>query len=105
MRETYVPAGAPVTFFVTSFQLPPSLELTHTRPSSVPAKRIPARIGDSLSDTIVQYVSAPVASLVIPPVVLVDTRTFIVSAVVRSGEIGKRSSPRFVDLSTRLPPT
>jgi len=40
-----------------------------------------------------------------PPVVFIDTRIFIVSAVERSGEIGKRSSPRLVDLSTRLPPT
>src|SRR5262249_60601387 len=64
-----------------------------------------ARIGDSFNDTIVQYVSAPVASLVMPPVVRVDTRIFTVSAVLRSGEIGKKSSPRFVDLSTRFPPT
>src|SRR5262249_48785420 len=64
-----------------------------------------ARIGDSFNDTIVQYVSAPVASFVMPPVVRVDTRIFTVSAVLRSGEIGKTASPRFVVVSTGFPPT
>src|SRR5689334_879331 len=104
MRVTYVPAGTPVNRDVSSSHVPPSFFVSHTRPSSVPANRIPARIGDSLSDTIVQYVSAPVASLVMPPVVRVDTRIFVVSIVERSGEIANRSSPRLVDFSTRLPP-
>src|SRR5678815_2132499 len=104
MRVMYVPAGTPLTRDVSSSHVPPSFLEIQRRPSSVPAKRMPARIGDSLSDTIVQYVSAPVASLVMPPVVRVDTRIFIVSSVDRSGEIAKRLSPRFVDLRTRFPP-
>ena len=42
--------------------------------------------------------------LVMPPVVRVDMRIFIVSSVDRSGEMAYRSSPRFVDLRTRFPP-
>src|ERR1041385_8071620 len=105
MRVRYVPGGTPGTRDVSSSHVPPSFRVTHRRPSSVPAYRMPARTGDSFSETMVQYVSAPVASFVMPPVVRVETRIFIVSAVLRSGEIGKRSSPRRVDLSTRLPPT
>src|SRR6185369_9545158 len=104
MRETYVPAGTPGKRVVSSSQVPPSLREIHARPSSVPAKRMPARIGDSFSDTIVQCVSAPVASLVMPPVVRMETRIFIVSAVDRSGEMANISSPRFVDFITRLAP-
>ena len=52
----------------------------------------------------VPYVSAPVASLVMPPVVLVLIRTFIVSLVLRSGEIGYISSPCLADFMTRFDP-
>ena len=52
----------------------------------------------------VPNVSAPVASVVMPPVVFVLTRIFIVSRCERSGEITIRSSPRFVDFTTRLAP-
>ena len=84
--------------------MPPSLRVNQTLPSSVPAYRSPGRTGDSASDTMVQNVSAPVTSGVMPPVVWVLTRIFIVSRVVRSGEIGYRFSPRFVDFITLLAP-
>src|SRR5450756_911519 len=80
MRDTYVPAGTPFTLAVCSVHEPPSFHDDQRRPSSVPAYRMPGRSGDSLSDTMVPNVSAPVASVVMPPVVLVDTRIFIVSA-------------------------
>ena len=105
MRLTYVFFGTPAKRLLTSSQLPPSERVSHTRPSSVPAQRIPGRMGDSASDTIVLYVSAPVTSGVMPPVVFVETRMRIVSRVVRSGEIGYRLSPCCVLLSTRLAPT
>jgi hypothetical protein len=89
---------------VTAFSAPAELRVIHTLPSSVPASSNPARIGDSLSDTIVPNISAPVMSGVMPPVVRVATRIFMVSAYDRSGEIGNMSSPRFTLLSTRLAP-
>src|ERR1035437_9751277 len=104
MRDTYVPAGTPVMFLVSSFQVPPSFHEIQRRPSSVPAKMMPGRIGDSLSDTMLAKVSAPVASVVMPPVVCVEMRIFVVSAEERSGEIGYMSSPIFVDFSTRFAP-
>src|ERR1700716_2011552 len=104
MRLTYVPAGTPGKRPVMLSQVPPSFLVTQTLPSSVPANRTPGRSGDSASDTIVQYVSAPVTSGVTPPVVRVLTRIFIESLVVRSGEIGRRSSPRRVDFITLLAP-
>ena len=99
-----MPAGTPFTFAVCSVQLPPSFQDDQTRPSSVPAKRMPGRSGDSLSDTIVPNVSAPVASVVMPPVVLVEMRILVVSAYDRSGEMKNMSSPCLVDFSTRLAP-
>src|SRR2546425_887390 len=106
MRLTYVPAGTPGKRPppVSSSQVPPSFLVSQTLPSSVPAYNTPGRIGDSASDTIVQNVSAPVTSGVTPPVVCVLTRIFIVSRVVRSGEIGYRFSPRLVDFITLLAP-
>src|SRR5437762_12444614 len=71
MRLTYVPAGTPGKRPVRFSQLPPSFFVSHTLPSSVPANSRPGRSGDSASDTIVQYVSAPVTSGVMPPVVRV----------------------------------
>src|SRR5712691_12030105 len=104
MRLTYVPAGTPGKRPVMFSQLPPSFFVVQTLPSSVPAYSTPGLSGDSASDTIVQNVSAPVTSGVTPPVVWVLTRIFIVSRVVRSGEIGYRFSPRFVDFITLLLP-
>src|SRR2546422_6185536 len=78
--------------------VPPSFFVTHTLPSSVPANSTPGRSGDSASDTIVQYVSAPVTSGVTPPVVRVLTRILMESLVVRSGEIEYKSDRK----STRL---
>src|SRR5574341_1856665 len=104
MRLTYVPAGTPGKRPVRSSHLPPSFQLIQTLPSSVPAKRMPGRMGDSLSETLVAYVSAPLTSGVIPPVVRRETRIFIVSAKVKSCEMGYISSPRLVDLRTRLAP-
>jgi len=52
----------------------------------------------------VQNVSAPVTSGVTPPVVCVLTAIFIVSCVVRSGEMGNRFSPRLVDFITLFEP-
>src|ERR1035437_3992574 len=65
---------------------------------------MPGRTGDSLSETMFANVSAPVASVVMPPVVRVEMRIFMVSAYDRSGEMGYMSSPIFVDLSTRFAP-
>src|SRR5574342_1357326 len=104
MRLTYVPAGTPGKRPVRFSQVPPSFRVSQTLPSSVPAYSRPGRIGDSASDTMVQKVSAPVTSGVTPPVVWVLTRIFIVSRVVRSGEMGYRLSPRCVDFITLLAP-
>src|SRR5512147_2553186 len=60
---------------------------------------------DSASVVIVPYVSAPVASFVTPPVESIENLTFAISRLLRSGEIGYRSSPRAVDLSTLCAPT
>src|SRR5256885_15164181 len=97
MRLTYVPTGTPGKWPVRFSHLPPSFLVSQRLPSSVPANSSPGRSGDSASDTIVQYVSAPVTSGVTPPVVCMLTRIFIEDLVVRSGEIGYRSSPRRVD--------
>src|SRR5207245_10958983 len=104
MRLTYEPAGTPGKRPVRFSHVPPSLRVSQTLPSSVPAYSKPGRAGDSASDTIVQKVSAPVTSGVTPPVVCVLTRIFIVSRVVKSGEIGYRFSPRVVDFITLLLP-
>src|SRR6266511_4657059 len=104
MRLTYVPAGTPGKRPVRFSQAPPSLRVSQTLPSSVPAYSTPGRSGDSARATMVQKVSAPVTSGVIPPVVRVLTRIFIESRVVRSGEIGYRFSPRLVDFITLLAP-
>src|SRR5438067_1517256 len=105
MRTTYVFGGTPANRPVRFSHVPPSLWVSHTFPSSVPANSSPGRTYDSASAVIVPYVSAPVASLVMPPVESMLQRTFAMSRVERSGEIGRKSSPRFVDRSTRLPPT
>src|SRR5438045_9024053 len=81
MRLTYVPAGTPGKRPEMLSQLPPSFFVSQTLPSSVPAYRMPGRIGDSASDTIVQNVSAPVTSGVTPPVVRVLTRICIEASV------------------------
>src|SRR5919202_5358 len=104
MRTTYVSGGTPGKRPVRFSHVPPSLRVIQTLPSSVPAKRSPGRIGDSASAVIVPYVSAPVASLVMPPVVSMLKRILRRSRLDRSGEIGYRLSPRIVDLSTRFPP-
>src|SRR5688500_20214876 len=57
---------------------------------------------DSASDTIVPYVSAPVASSVMPPVFRIDVSIFAISFFDRSGEIANRLSPRCIDFITRL---
>src|SRR5215207_6750298 len=82
----------------------PSFCVVHTLPSSVPAISQPARTYDSASATTVPYVSAPVASRVIPPVLVMLVSIFPHCFLERSGEIGNRLSPRYVDFSTRLPP-
>ena len=105
MRTTYVLGGTPGKRVVRFSHVAPSLRVSQTLPSSVPAKSSPGRTYDSASVVIVPYVSAPVASFVMPPVESMLQRTFAMSRVERSGEIGRKSSPRFVDLSTRLPPT
>src|SRR5438093_46959 len=74
MRLTYVPTGTPPKRPVSSSQLPPSFRVSQTLPSSVPAYNRPGRSGDSASDTIVQYVSAPVTSGVMPPVARAPVR-------------------------------
>src|SRR2546430_8933623 len=104
MRLTYVPGGTPGKRPVRLSQLPPSFFVSQVLPSSVPANSSPGLSGDSARETIVQWVSAPVTSGVTPPVVFVLTRIFIVSLVLRSGEIGYRSSPRRVDFITLLAP-
>src|SRR5690348_11860139 len=105
MRTTYVCAGTPGNRPVRFSHVAPSLRVSQTLPSSVPAYSSPGRTYDSASVVMVPYVSAPVASFVTPPVESIEKRTFAMSRVLRSGEIGYRSSPRAVDLSTRLPPT
>src|SRR5690349_9786497 len=82
----------------------PSLRVVHTLPSSVPAQRRPGLMYDSCSTTTVPYVSAPVASIVMPPVLRIDVSIFAICFLERSGEIGYRLSPRCVLLRTRLPP-
>ena len=105
MRLTYVSGGrlAKRVPGIRSHEAP-SVRVSQTLPSSVPANSSPGRIGDSMSDVIVPNVSAPVASVVMPPVVFVLTRIFMVSRSVRSGEMTIRSSPRLVDLTTRFAP-
>ena len=80
------------------------MRVSQTLPSSVPAQRMPGRTADSLSDTTVPYVSAPVASGVMPPVFRIEVSIFAISRFDRSGEIGRRSSPRLVLFMTRLAP-
>ena len=104
IRLTYVPGGTPGNRPVRFSHVPPSLRVSQTLPSSVPANSRPGRTGDSASDTMVQYVSAPVTSGVTPPVVCVLTPIFMVSRVVRSGEMANRFSPRFVDFITLFEP-
>src|SRR5438045_623717 len=104
MRLTHVFLGTPGKRVVRFSQLPPSLRVSHTLPSSVPAYSRPGRTGDSASAVMVLWVSAPVLSGVMPPVVWVLTLIFTGSCVVRSGEMGYRFSPRLVLLSTLFEP-
>src|SRR5574339_725764 len=82
----------------------PSFCVVQTLPSSVPAISQPDLTYDSASATTVPYVSAPVASRVMPSVFVMLVSIFPHCFLDRSGEIGCRLSPRHVDLSTRLPP-
>src|SRR4051812_20268899 len=82
----------------------PSLRENHTLPSSVPAQRNPGRTYDSARATTVPYVSAPVASSVMPPVFFMLVSILPISRLDRSGEIGKRLSPHCVLFRTLLPP-
>src|SRR5678809_156025 len=106
MRLTYTSPGArPGNRFAgICSHAAPSFLVTHTLPSSVPAARKPGRTYDSASATTVPYVSAPVASSVMPPVLFMLVSILAICFLDRSGEIGYRLSPRCVDLSTRLPP-
>ena len=81
----------------------PSFDDFHTLPSSVPAYSRPGLAGLSSSATIVPYVSAPVASSVMPPVRRSAVSSLAVRFFDRSGEMMRRSSPRLVDFSTLLP--
>src|SRR5436853_6648628 len=81
----------------------PSLRENHTLPSSVPAQRNPGRTYDSARATTVPYVSAPVASSVMPPVFFMLVSILPRLLFERSAEIGYRLSPRCVDLRTRFP--
>src|SRR5678816_2142992 len=107
MRLTYTSPGArPGNRFAgICSHAAPSFLVTHTLPSSVPAARKPGFTYDSASATTVPYVSAPVASTVMPPVVFVLTSIFFMSCLDRSGETENMLSPRWVDLKTWLPPT
>src|SRR5207249_10640607 len=92
MRLTYVPAGTPEKRPVILSHVPPSFLVTQTLPSSVPTNNSPGRSGDSPSDTIVQYVSAPVTPGVSPRVVSILARIFIELVAARWGEVGHRPS-------------
>ncbi len=84
----------------TLVQATPSFFETWTLPSSVPTQSRPGRRGDSLIEMIVQCVSAPVVSSVMPPVGLF----FSGLLVERSGLTIIHVSPRLVDLKRWLPP-
>src|SRR5690242_5928213 len=102
MRFTQVNFGTPGNRPVMFFHVAPSFRDRQAVPASVPAESRPGRMGGSASAVIVQCVSAPVLSGVMPPVVCVLILIFIGSRVVRSGEMAIRFSPRLVLLSTRL---
>ena len=98
------PAGSiPANFDVRFSHVAPSFTDFQTLPSSVPAKSSPGLAGLSSSATTVPYVSAPVASIVTPPVKRTDVSIFASNRLDKSGEMRLKSSPRLVDLSTRLP--
>ena len=105
IRLTYTsPAASPGNCVAgICSQVAPSFRVIQTLPSSVPAYRKPGRTDDSASATTVPYVSAPVASSVMPPVLFMLVSIFAICFFDRSGEIGYRLSPRFVDFITRFP--
>ena len=70
----------------------------------MPAYKKPGLMYDSDSDTTVPYVSAPVASSVMPPVYFIDVSIFPTCFFDRSGEIATILSPRCTDFITRLLP-
>jgi hypothetical protein len=90
MRLTYTsPDASPGNRFAgICSHVAPSLRVTQTLPSSVPAARKPGRTYDSASATTVPYVSAPVASSVMPPVLFMLVSIFAHCFFDRSGEIG-----------------
>src|SRR4051795_11919149 len=93
-RDTHKPGGTPGMLPVTFVHdLPPS-RVTCTLPSSVPAQITLRSFGDSLSATIVPYVSA------FEPAVMI----FATSRCERSGEITSQLSPRLVRRNSTLPP-
>ncbi len=87
----------------TLVQVTPPLRVTWTLPSSVPTQIRPGRRGDSEMVMMVQWVSAPVTSGVIPPVGLAWV-ILVLSLVVRSGLMIIQWSPRSVDRKRWLPP-
>src|SRR5579862_2492535 len=105
MRETYTSLfGSPGKRPVRLSHVAPSLCVFHTLPSSVPAYRIPGFTYDSASATTVPNVSAPVASMVTPPVQVTDVSILAHCFLERSGEMRLKSSPRLRDFRTRFPP-
>src|SRR5258708_12830177 len=105
MRETYTSLlGNPANRSLKFSHEPPSLWVTQTLPSSVPASSRPGLTYDSASVTTVPYVSAPVTSGVTPPVNFSAVSMRARSCLERSGEMVNISSPRLSDLNTLLPP-
>ncbi len=102
-RLTQVPFGTPGTFARTLAQVAPPSRVICTFPSSVPTQMMPGRMGDSAIVMIVQWVSAPVSSIVMPPVafMLPPCRgpSLSLSLVVRSGLMICQWSPRSTDLN------
>src|SRR6185295_1803029 len=99
-RLTYASTRPPAAaiFAVMSVQAAPSLRVTCTLPSAVPAQITPFVTGDSEIDEI--------ANQGMPPGTLPsDSRMiFAVSFVLRSGLISVQWSPRSVDRSSTWPP-
>src|SRR5579864_3797858 len=101
MREANGSDGSPGSRLVTFSHVAPSFDDCHKRPSSVPAYSRPGLTYDSASATTVPYVSAPVASIVTPPVHVMEVSILAQFFFERSGEMSWNSSPRFIDFSTR----
>src|ERR1019366_9799815 len=103
MRETQESFGSPGKRPFRLSHAAPSLVDFHMLPSSVPAKSRPGFRYDSESATTVPNVSAPVASIVTPPVHVTEVSILAQFFFERSGEMSWKSSPRLSDFSTRLP--